>query len=72
MSRHLAGAWIVWLLTLPTVAGFAALTVTDCMATTPGDDCGIVWILPLQFTVLYVIGIAVLSIVTVLERRSRT
>lgn len=69
MPRLLSVVWVVWLATLPAVAAFAWVSVEACMASTPGDDCGIVYMIPAAWLVPWLIGVAVLALGTVLFRR---
>lgn len=68
MSRIHRAAWVVWLLTLPAVFAFAWVAVESCMATTPGGDCGIVYMLPAGWLVPWAIGVVLLAMATVIFR----
>lgn len=61
MVRLLRVVGILWLLTLPALAALAWVSVDRCMASTPYDDCGIVWMIPAAWFVPWLIGIGVLA-----------
>ena len=63
-DRRLGLGWVVWLITLPAVALLVQARVDQCLATTPGDDCTIVWLLFFGWLVPWGIGIVVLAAIT--------
>ncbi len=65
-TRRLVIGWIAWLLTAPVIALLVQLAVDQCLATTPGDDCTITWLLFFYWLVPWAIGIAVLTVVTLI------
>jgi len=63
--------WIIWLLTLPVLAGLVWIGVERCLASTPGDDCGIAWMVFLGWLVPWSIGIVVLATFSFVAFRQR-
>jgi hypothetical protein len=62
MRRVLRWVLFLWSITLPVVLVAAWVLVERCMATTPEDDCGIVYMLPAAWLVPWLIGLAVLAL----------
>lgn len=69
MARVLTVLWIAWLLTLPAVLVFAWWLAEACTASTPDSDCGIVYMLPVGWTLPWVIGVGVMAFGIVVFRR---
>lgn len=68
MPGRLAAAWIVWLGTMPALIVFSWAAVERCMATTPDDDCGAVYMLVAGWLLPWAIGIGLLAFATILFR----
>ncbi len=69
--RARRAAVVAWLLSAPGTWLAAWAFERHCSSTTPGDDCGIVYMLPLAYLVPWVVGCLVLGVtLVVLERRS--
>jgi hypothetical protein len=63
--------WIVWLLTVPVMAGAIWFGTEQCLASTPDEECGIVWMLFFGWLVPWTFGIAVLAAFSLLANRGR-
>jgi hypothetical protein len=70
-AEHLRLAWAVWLLSLAGVGALVWWTIQRCLATTPGDDCGIAGLLFFAWLVPWSIGVALLLGLTVAQGRTR-
>jgi hypothetical protein len=68
MRGKLAAAWLVWLGTMPALIVFSWVAVERCMATTPGNDCGVAYMLVAGWLLPWAIGIGLLAFATVLVR----
>jgi hypothetical protein len=53
--------WAVWLLTVPAMAGLMWIGTEQCLANTPDEECGIVWMIFFGWLVPWSIGILVLG-----------
>jgi hypothetical protein len=72
MPRALIVVFIAWVLTLPAVFVVAWLNVQACLASTPEDDCSIVYLVPAGWLLPWVIGVGVLAFgLAVFSRRPR-
>jgi hypothetical protein len=68
MRGKLAAAWIAWLSTMPALMLLMWLAMERCMATTPEDDCGVVFMLPAGWLLPWAIGLGLLALATFLFR----
>ncbi len=62
----LSAGWVLWLLALPAFALWIQTAVDHGLATTPGDDCTIAWMVFFWALVPWLIGILVLSAISLL------
>jgi hypothetical protein len=60
MPRKLTALLVAWLLTVPVGFALAWVSVERCIATTPTEECGIVYMLPVGWLLPWAIGVIVL------------